>query len=196
MPMDIKNQIRQQKRSLRRQLNAAQQQQASQALVSRLNNHPYYQQSNTIALYLDNDGEISVTMLAEQAWQNQKKLYLPVLDSETGVSLVFKRWLPTSQFQHNRFNIPEPVSEEQIDPRALDLVCLPLVAFDANGGRLGMGGGFYDRTFEFITTKTLNKPVLWGMAHECQRVAAVPKESWDIPLSSIVTDQHWYGMDG
>ncbi|WP_428242593.1 5-formyltetrahydrofolate cyclo-ligase [Gynuella sp.] len=190
--MNSKDQLRKHIRSLRRQLTPSQQQHASEGLVNQLRAHDVYQQSESIALYLANDGEISVQPLAEYAWQQGKKLYLPVLNANTGVSLIFKRWLPDSEFEPNRFRIPEPVTNETIEAQALDLVCFPLVAFDTQGGRLGMGGGFYDRTFSFTLEESCATPILWGMAHECQEVEIVPKEDWDIPLSSIITDQRWY----
>ncbi len=76
---------------------------------------------------------------------------------------------------------------------ALDLVLLPLVAFDALGNRMGMGGGYYDRTFSFKSLrKGMTGPNLIGLAHEIQRVEKLPIESWDIPLTSIVTDSKSY----
>jgi 5-formyltetrahydrofolate cyclo-ligase len=70
---------------------------------------------------------------------------------------------------------------------------LPLVGFDASGNRMGMGGGYYDRTFSFKSLKKgLRGPTLIGLAHEIQRVEELPVESWDIPLTAIVTDQKSY----
>ena len=73
------------------------------------------------------------------------------------------------------------------------MVLLPLVGFDANGARLGMGGGFYDATFAFkqkpaVQTKPTAKPWLFGVAHACQQVDALTTEAWDIPLQGVVTD--------
>jgi len=66
---------------------------------------------------------------------------------------------------------------------------LPLVAFDQQGERLGMGGGYYDRTFEFLRRSGLNKPKLIGLAHDFQQVDAIPTEAWDVPLTAIVTNK-------
>ena len=78
-------------------------------------------------------------------------------------------------------------------PWALDLVLLPLVAFDANGNRMGMGGGYYDRTFSFKSRgQSIPGPKLIGLAHELQRVDRLPVENWDIPLAGIISDQASY----
>src|SRR5690606_40461575 len=65
---------------------------------------------------------------------------------------------------------------------------LPLVAFDARGNRLGMGGGFYDRTFARAPRARTLRPRLVGLAHHFQQVASLPAEPWDIPLDAIATD--------
>ncbi len=76
---------------------------------------------------------------------------------------------------------------------ALDLVLLPLVGFDEQGGRLGMGGGFYDRSLAYLARrKNGHKPTLIGLAHECQKVDRLALASWDIPLAGTVTDAGWY----
>ena len=66
---------------------------------------------------------------------------------------------------------------------------MPLVGFDAAGNRLGMGGGFYDRTLAFMQRVPRPSPVLIGVAHQCQQEAQLPAAAWDIPLQLIVTDK-------
>lgn len=97
----------------------------------------------------------------------------------------------------NQYGIKEPClrTNKTILSKQLNLVLLPLVAFDAQGNRMGMGGGYYDRTFAFKNqhqNKIGTKPKLLGLAHECQQVEQLPIESWDIPLQGILTDQHYY----
>jgi 5-formyltetrahydrofolate cyclo-ligase len=95
----------------------------------------------------------------------------------------------------NRFRIAEPVanSKRQRKVWALDLVLLPLVGFDEQGGRLGMGGGFYDRSLAYLQRrKNWHKPTLLGLAHECQKVDRLPLASWDVVLQGTVTGTRWY----
>src|SRR5687767_13746260 len=95
--------------------------------------------------------------------------------------------------RRNRFGIPEPTGR-RCAPQQLDLVLLPLVAFDRRGARLGMGGGFYDRTFAFLRVAGRRKPRLVGLAHHFQEVAQLPREPWDVPLAAIVTERGWVSV--
>ena len=77
--------------------------------------------------------------------------------------------------------------------RELDLILAPLVGFDTHGNRLGMGGGYYDRTFAYLKHRLhWQKPRLIGLAYELQRVADLANHAWDVPLQSVVTEQHIY----
>ncbi len=90
----------------------------------------------------------------------------------------------------NRFGIKEPpLRAPWINTRALDLVLAPLVAFDDQGNRLGMGGGFYDRHFGNLPQCL--RPLLVGVAHEVQRARALPAAPWDVPLDGILTEAGW-----
>lgn len=133
-----------------------------------------------LALYLTNDGEISPSEICEWCWQHDINVYLPVLD---GQALVFARYKRDCEWQKNSFGILEPIDAAPISGAEMDMVLMPLVGFDAQGGRLGMGGGFYDRTFENKAQRTH----LIGLAHDCQEVDSLPIASWDVPLSGILT---------
>ena len=83
--------------------------------------------------------------------------------------------------------------KQQVKAWRLDLVLVPLVGFDPQGNRLGMGGGFYDRTFAYRgRRKHTSRPCLIGLAHECQRVEHLPCAGWDIPLDGVITDCRRY----
>lgn len=124
----------------------------------------------------------------KQAWGNGQKVYLPVLDPIRKGFLWFVEYKANSRMRNNRFGIPEPDPRfnKRIKPRFLQAIGLPLVAFDATGNRLGMGGGFYDRSFEFCR-QAGTKPKLFGLAHYCQQVENLPVESWDIQLKEIIS---------
>ncbi len=184
-PSSSREILRRQLRQTRRHLSNEEQALAAEQLTTQFVSSPLSNtltQNTRVALYLSNDGEISPNSLCEYLWQHDVDLYLPVLD---GKALRFARYTSTSKWAENRFGIKEPVASETIDGLELDAVFLPLVGFDIEGGRLGMGGGFYDRTFEH---KQANQPpILIGLAHDCQEVAKLPIESWDVPLDNILT---------
>jgi 5-formyltetrahydrofolate cyclo-ligase len=186
--------IRQLKRNQRRELSADTQQQHSTALYQNIIRQKDYRNSRHLAVYLANDGEIDPSQLIEHAWFANKNVYLPVL-SPTKNSLYFAPYKEGSRFRHNRFNIAEPICQpsDWIKASQLDLLLLPLVAFDTDGNRVGMGGGFYDRTLAYLQHRRhWRKPTLVGLAHETQKTDSLESQSWDIPLDYIVTEKQRY----
>jgi len=183
-----RQQLRSHIRSLRRSLSAEQQHQASLDLVKQLLPRPEVQQAQHIALYLTNDGELDTTPLIHALWRQGKTLYLPLLHPVVSGYLVFQLYTPDTLLKPNQFGIGEPqLNCSLLRPVSqLDLILTPLVAFDAHGQRLGMGGGFYDRTLSQLHVEA-TKPRLIGLAHDCQQVESVPVEVWDIPLPAICT---------
>lgn len=191
--MPSRTELRQLIRHRRQQLTPAQQQQAAQALADRFCQWPALEHCQHIALYLSNDGELDTWPLIHALWQQRKQLYLPLLHPFTAGHLIFQHFLPTTPLRPNRFGIPEPdwSCPDLIPLPQLDLIATPLVAFDAKGNRLGMGGGFYDRTLaRFAMHNTTGQPRLMGLAHVCQQVDAIPTEAWDVPLPAICTPEH------
>lgn len=187
--------LRRKLRQTRRQLSPAQQRHAARRLYRQLSHHPLFRRARHIALYLPNDGEIDPRLLLRAAQRRGKATYLPVLNPWPRTRMVFQRIEPGERLRRNRFGIFEPVIRTARQRRvwALDLLLMPLVGFDGNGGRLGMGGGFYDRSLAYrARRKNSHKPTLLGLAHECQRVDRLPLESWDVPLLGTVTDRGWY----
>lgn len=180
--------LRRTMRATRRNLSRTEQQQAARSLKQKLNQNPSFKYARRIALYLANDGEVDTQLAIEQAWKNGQQVYLPVLDPLRKGFLWFVEYKANSQMRNNRFGIaePDPRFNPRIHPRFLQALGLPLVAFDSNGNRLGMGGGFYDRSFEFCRQEGI-KPKLFGLAHACQQVESLPVESWDIQLKTIIS---------
>ncbi len=190
-----RRQLRQQLRQRRRALSPQQQKIAALKLARNLKRQPLFLRCKHIAFYLPNDGEIDPQPLIRTALQLGKHCYLPVLRPLQPNSLYFIRYTASSPLRPNRFNIPEPVLRLRgLPANMLDVVLLPLVGFDSRGGRLGMGGGFYDRTFAFKLSASgesdggQRRPYLLGLAHSCQQVESLPLASWDIPLHAVVTD--------
>ncbi len=189
MEQASRSQLRQQLRAKRRALTALQQRQAAMAIDKVLLRSGLLTQHRHIALYLANDGEIDPSFILNRAHQQGLHCYLPVLAPNN--HLWFVRYRPGDTLKPNRFGIPEPINvNERRKPWTLDLVLLPLVGFDRHGGRLGMGGGFYDRSFNGINRKTtMSWPRLVGLAHHCQELEKLTLENWDIPLQQIATDE-------
>ena len=188
--------LRRQLRQARRQLSPTQQRRAAQNLYRQLAQHPIFRRARHVALYLPNNGEIDPRPLLREAQRRGKATYLPVLNAWPRTRMVFQRIMPNEHLKPNRFGIPEPAFRPTRQRRiwTLDLVLMPLVGFDENGGRLGMGGGFYDRSLAYRDRrKNGHKPTLLGLAHECQKVDRLPLGPWDVSLQATVTDQNWYG---
>lgn len=173
-------------RQRRNSLGPSQQRAAARALITTVAVLPGWTKAQHIALYLARDGEIDTGPLEATAREYGKQVYLPVLTD--GDSLRFACWDRDGELTENRFGIPEP--PEGAPYRAvsdLDIVFVPLVGWDSRCNRLGMGGGFYDRALSGEPAT-----VLVGLAHDCQRVDDIPRESWDVTLDYIATDAALY----
>ena len=183
--------LRNQYRNLRAGLDDAAQEKAGESLCEKISALSEYQQAEHIAAYFAVKGEISLEPLIDQALSNGKKIYLPNLDQK---SLRFSPYFHQQKMRINRYKLPEPdvSDDEMLAPEALDLVLAPLVVFDAKGNRIGMGGGFYDRSFAFRKDSERRRPLLIGVAHELQKVESLEPESWDVQLDMVVTDQAIY----
>ncbi|UWP89504.1 5-formyltetrahydrofolate cyclo-ligase [Aliiroseovarius crassostreae] len=119
-------------------------------------------------------------MAALAAWST---LGVPYIEA-AGQPLKFAKWRPDSDLVEGPFGAQVPATLEFFEP---EVVIVPLVAFDRNGGRLGYGGGFYDRTLEGLRAK---RPTLAiGYAYAAQEAENLPLEPTDQPLDMIVTDE-------
>ncbi|MEH4797735.1 5-formyltetrahydrofolate cyclo-ligase [Atlantibacter hermannii] len=186
LPLSTRQQIRQQIRLRRKSLNHEQQTQAAQQAAARMMGFAPVVEAQTVAAFLSFDGELDTRPLIEGLWRAGKKVYLPVLHPFSAGNLLFLRYFPDSDLVLNHFKIHEPALDVRhvLPLNKLDVLITPLVAFDATGQRLGMGGGFYDRTLQNWRAHGLF-PV--GYAHDCQQVDALPVEEWDIPLPAVIT---------
>ena len=154
------------------------------------------QPNDVTALYLDNDGEVSTAQTIRYLQENKIKTLLPVMHSFNKGYLNFQTYRCLSNkdksdntnMVENHFGILEPKLNVQdtYSLSQIDYIFMPLVAFDIYGNRLGMGGGFYDRTLSHIHNFS-NRPKLCGLAHSCQQVDGLPEQSWDIPIDMIIT---------
>lgn len=190
-----RSQLRQLIRQRRTSLTTAEQTTAGIALLEQIKQLPAIHDANNIAIYLSSDGEIDTKPVIEWLWQQNKKLVLPALHPFSKGHLLFLNYHTDSPITHNKYGIAEPkLDQTQICLiKDIDIIFTPLVAFDHTGQRLGMGGGYYDRTLEQWFNTGIG-PLPIGLAHDCQQVEQIPAEHWDIPLPIFVTPSniwHW-----
>lgn len=192
LPTD-RRRLRRLMRARRRALSAAQRARYARALSRRLAAQPVLLRSQRLALYHAADGEMSLAPLWQRLRRSRKRCFLPVLQPRRNL-LWFRGYDAATRLHPNRFGIPEPPpSQPRQPPWALDLVLMPLVAFDNQGNRLGMGGGFYDRCFAYLRRRRhWRKPRLLGIAYEFQRVEQLPAQAWDVPLWGVATERGLY----
>ncbi len=185
----------------RKQLSKPQQQLRSQQIANHLYRSTYFTQAIHIAYYLPIANEADPSSLQKPTeniantsiHNNEKTFYLPIVTQHGENSLLFARIHKNTLYKKNKYGIKEPMyhTKDLLAADQLDLVITPLVSFDDQGNRLGMGGGYYDRTFAFKcqnNTNTQKTPVLIGYAYDFQQINKLQAEDWDIPLDGIVTE--------
>jgi 5-formyltetrahydrofolate cyclo-ligase len=179
--MQNHDELRQRNRKLRAELELEQLEVAANALAERILSLDEYRQAQRVAAYF----------AVNDALTQGKNVYLPNLDQQ---ALRFSPYFHAQKMRINKFRLPEPdVDEaEMLAPDELDLVLAPLVVFDSERNRIGMGGGFYDRSFAFRKRPEILQPMLIGVAHELQKVERIVPQEWDVRLDMIVTDQAVY----
>ncbi len=194
VPTD-KADLRRTLRARRNTLSTEAQRLAAHALAVNLASTRLFLVSRRIACYLPNDGEIDTGRVIEHIRRRRKILYLPVLSPLAHDRLWFAEAKPKTKLVPNRFGIPEPAvpARDLVRAQELDLILMPLVGFDDRGNRLGMGGGFYDRSLEFLRhRRRWHKPQILGIAYDFQRINGLTPDSWDIPLQGVITDRAVY----
>lgn len=192
-----RRQLRHRYRRLRRNLSAHTQRDHARAVVRHLHNSNLLLRNGSVAAYLTNyrDGELDSQPTIRRLWIMNRNVVLPVVGRTRGFMDLY-RYQPDSRLVANRYGIEEPATNDQhISPMAVSLILLPLVAFDDSGGRLGMGGGYYDRFLGALPVSL--RPRLVGLAHEIQRSPTpLPADNWDIALDDVVTEAGWRQFRG
>ena len=198
-PSPTPNALRRHLRGLRVSLSGTQQRHHARGLARVLGRHPAFLRARRIGLYWPADGEIDPGPLMALPQSRRKRWQLPVLRPRPSPKLWFLGYSQGEPTTRNRFGIPEPERRNRRlrDVWDLDLLLLPLVGFDVDCNRIGMGGGFYDQTLAYLRARRhWRRPHLIGLAHECQRVDRVPVRPWDVPLDLVVTEARVYSPVG
>ena len=187
----LQKKIRFQIRMLRNSMTLNQRQNESQKILKIAFNYNIFYESKNIACFLPFDGEINICSLILKLWLHKKNIFLPIVKSISSKKILFVKFTPESILYYNKYNILEPYYKfkDIISETDLDLIIVPLVAFDFQGMRIGMGGGFYDKILKNWKTK---KFIPMGIAYDFQLVNYIPKQSWDIPLPFVLTPSKMY----
>ncbi len=186
--MDHKKNIRRDMRTRRQQLSPYEQFQHADGLVQQLAQWSLFHEANTLAFYIANDGEIDPSPSMKLAWSLNKNCYLPLV--QTDQTLTFAPYQDGDILIANQYGILEPVVEPTacIGITHLQLILIPLVAFDDRGNRIGMGKGYYDKTLASLALQSHSTKFI-GLAHDFQRVDHLPCDQWDIPLHAVITER-------
>ena len=200
----LNTQLRKTIRQKRRNITDAEKDRCGKQLTQICIDDAWLTDSQHIACFLDSDGEIATDALIKQLLTIGKSVYLPILNPDKANTLLFARYQAGDKLIPNKFGILEPdlAAQAPIDTRTLDLVLMPLVVFDHQGNRLGMGGGYYDRTFSYLLDQNFDnqgidgqnidsensRPRLAGLAYSFQQVDQLKPAAWDVPLEKVFTE--------
>lgn len=187
-----RQQLRRQMRQLRRALSPSARDEAHRQFARLLSGAYHLRPGHRIAVYFAHGHEADLRYVIDVARRRGCLLYLPVITDFRHSRMRFVRYRTDSVMRVNRYGIAEPERRhaDVIPVRKLDLILLPLVAFDASGFRLGSGAGFYDRSLHHLREgRRWRRPKLIGVGYECQRVARLQPDSWDVPLDGILTER-------
>ena len=177
--------MRRKLRAARRSMSPGERARADAAILAHIRSMAPFRSAHRIALFFSFDGEPDLSPLIEFA--RGKEFFAPVISAS---GMQFAALLPGTILTPNYYGIPEPEQPVLINPLSLDLVLTPLVAFDSQGHRIGVGGGYYDRCFSFLgRRRTWFRPKLVGTAYSLQRLPSIAAEPWDVPLWGAVTEQ-------
>ncbi len=151
-----------------------------------------FEDHQKISTYFSVNNEVDTSELNNYLWCINKNLFLPKIKHDL---LVFGGYSQDQELSLNNYGIPEPdhIDKKFIGAEQCDLMFIPLVAFDSKCNRIGMGGGYYDKTLAFKKENKLkNKPLLVGLAYEFQKIDTIEKNTWDVPMDAIITENKTY----
>jgi 5-formyltetrahydrofolate cyclo-ligase len=183
--VQLKAKLRAELRKLRRDLTSQDIKKADEGLAQQYLNYQSGKSFQKVAIYLQHDNEVPTFLLIKQLMAQGTELYIPKIDSDRkNHHMEFCRYYPNQELTTNHFGIAEPRHNDYVDINELDIIFMPLTAFDMNGNRLGMGGGYYDRALRKLTNQGT---VLAGLAYDFQLIPLCPTEAFDQSLKIVLT---------
>lgn len=159
--------------------------QAAEAVAARIIDNLQIASGATVAGYWPLDGELDPGPAMDRLRARGHAIALPRLNGRDQ-PLLFLAWDEGDVLVEGTFKLLEPHPERP--PRLPDVVLAPLLAFDRQGGRLGYGMGYYDRTLDHLRAQG-RRPLVIGIAFAAQEVDEVPTGPTDIPLDGVVTER-------
>ena len=180
-------------RPRRRQISSTDRASLNQEINRHVLNCVFELKISTLSAFLPFDGEPDLRPALGELESDGVRIALPVTDSRKPATMAMHQWKPGVETTENEFGIEQPVDGKQMDIAGLDLLFIPLVAWDRKGGRLGMGRGYYDRILEPLGATA--HPARIGVAFGIQEVTCVPADWWDIPLHGLVYENGWISFD-
>ncbi|WP_423823406.1 5-formyltetrahydrofolate cyclo-ligase [Salinisphaera sp. SPP-AMP-43] len=172
----------------RRRLTAVQRQRASIAACRYLGRLPEMRRARHIGLYWPLPSEIDPSVVQHMLGRRDRRFYYPRVSHD---QLRFVPVARNGRWTRSNLGVQEPAGWSH-PVNALDVLIMPLAGFDAGAHRIGLGGGFYDRTLAPVRDRGYRSPTRIGLAFECQRLPAIETRPWDIELASVVTERGVY----
>jgi 5-formyltetrahydrofolate cyclo-ligase len=183
----------------RRELKPAERVAAAQGLRHSLEQLPEFLTDKHVAGYWATGGELPLNIAIGPLGGRGQTFYLPIVTKVGGKRrLTFAPWTTGEDVESNELGIPEPKAAQHIvEADKLDLVLVPLLGFDRRGNRLGFGGGYYDRSFEFLRDQPRPaQPLLVGVGYAFQEIPSIETAEWDISLDYVATEKELIDCTG
>lgn len=193
-PPEFKSGLRLAYRQERRRIDPAHRTQWDTLICEALLRLPGMIAGASIAAYWPFDGEPDLRPALETLHDRGIHVYLPLIPHTAGAGLEMHPWQPGHEMASGALGLSQPDPGEAIPVDALDIVLLPLVAWDALGHRLGMGAGYYDRFLAPVSK--FDRPLRAGVAYSVQRAEQLPADPWDVPLHGLLSEQGWQAFTG
>jgi 5-formyltetrahydrofolate cyclo-ligase len=169
-------------------MSAAARASASGVICRRVTGMREYYSSKVLGCYLPMKDEVDTREIIDRAWRANKRVFVPILRGKA--QMLFCEIDPETELERSLFGLWEPTRGKLIAPEQLDVVVTPTVAFDKEKHRIGMGGGYFDRTFSFLRHRQhWIRPKLIGVAFQCQEVEKITPNAWDIRLYRVITER-------
>lgn len=171
-------------------LNQSEREHLTDYAIKRFTGTAEFRRCRHIGLFYPVRHELNLLPLIDICWAMNKQVYLPSLLAKPFQKMIFHPFTANTSLKLNRFSIPEPdmAVRHRVNLRQMDIVITPLLAFGHQGERLGMGGGFYDRTFAYLNRHSqYSRPRLWAIALNAQQ-SDLQANPWDVPLQAVVTE--------